>query len=78
MQELEKYDGFENAVTAIALGEKNYIATSSGMQMDNMVTGYSVRMFKDGKCISRSSPHYGSIRCSSICTPGRNMQMMNL
>ena len=74
MQEIERYEGFENAVTAIALDNQHYIATSSGVQMDNTVAGYAVRRFKGGKCVQRSCSHYGSIRCCSVCTKGNSIQ----
>ena len=58
--------GLENSVTAVALSENRFVATSSGVQMDNTVTSSSVRIYDHGECIRRFSCHYASIRCSAI------------
>ncbi|KNB43003.1 phospholipase [Blastocystis sp. subtype 4] len=65
--EIEKHMGLENSVSAIALTENRFVATSSGLQIDNTVTAYAVRIYDHGECIKRFSCHYASIRCSAVC-----------
>ena len=59
--------GMENAVTAIALDVETVVTTSTGVK-DAMegVSGYAVRIWKQGKQVSIQRSHYASIRC---CCP---------
>ena len=66
--------GLENSVSAIALTENRFVATSSGLQIDNTVTAYAVRIYDHGECIKRFSCHYASIRCSAVCNRGRMLR----
>ena len=56
----------ENAVTAIALGAQTLVTTSTGVKdAANGVSGYAVRIFKEGKQVAIQRSHYASVRCSA-------------
>ena len=69
--------GLENSVSAIALTENRFVATSSGLQIDNTVTAYAVRIYDHGECVKRFSCHYASIRCSAVCNRGRMLRWVS-
>ena len=56
----------ENAVTAIALDAQTLVTTSTGVKdAANGVSGYAVRIFKEGKQVAIQRSHYASVRCSA-------------
>ena len=62
-----KVSGMENAVTAAALDEAVLVTTSTGVKdASDGVSGYAVRLWKNGQLARTLHSHYASVRC---CCP---------
>lgn len=67
MIEKLKVSGMENAVTAAALDDDVLVTTSTGVKdASDGVSGYAVRLWKNGQLTRTLHNHYASVRC---CCP---------
>lgn len=66
LQETYAMTGMENAVTAAAISSTTVVTTSTGMKdASDGVTGYCVRLWRNGQAVKTCRFHYASIRCCS-------------